>query len=61
MKLWILYNLLIVASSLLLRCTSGGSLVPKSCPTLATPRATAYQAPLSMKFARQEYWSGVGI
>ena len=26
---------------------------------LATPWTTAYQAPLSMGFSRQEYWSGV--
>ena len=26
---------------------------------LATPRTVAYQAPLSMGFSRQEYWSGV--
>ena len=26
---------------------------------LATPRTAAYQAPLSMRFSRQEYWSGV--
>ena len=29
------------------------------CPTLATPRTAARQAPLSMGFPRQEYWSGV--
>ena len=33
----------------------GGGLVAKSCPTLAMP----YQAPLSMGFSRQEYWSGL--
>ena len=26
---------------------------------LGTPWTTAYQAPLSMRFARQEYWSGL--
>ena len=26
---------------------------------LATPWTTAYQAPVSMGFSRQEYWSGV--
>ena len=26
---------------------------------LATPRTAAYQAPLSMGFSRQEYWSGL--
>ena len=28
---------------------------------LATPRTTAYQAPPSMRFSRQEYWSGGAI
>ena len=28
---------------------------------LATPWTAAYQAPLSMGFARQEYWSGVPL
>ena len=28
---------------------------------LATPWTTAYQAPLSMGFARQEYWSGLPL
>ena len=32
-------------------------LVSKLCPTPATPRTVAYQAPLSMGFSRQEYWS----
>ena len=34
-----------------------GALVAKSCPTLATPRTVVCQAPLSMGFSRQEYWS----
>ena len=33
--------------------------VTKSCPTLATPWTVAHQAPLSMGFSRQEYWSGL--
>ena len=33
--------------------------VAKSCPTLVTPWIVAYQAPLSMGFSRQEYWSGL--
>ena len=37
----------------------GGGLVAKSCPTLATPWTVACQAPLSMGFSRQEYWSGL--
>ena len=32
-------------------------LVAKSCPTLVTPWTVAHQAPLSMGFSRQEYWS----
>ena len=35
--------------------------VAQSCPTLATPWTAAYQAPLSMGFSRQEYWSGVPL
>ena len=37
----------------------GGGLVAKSCPTLAIPWTVACQAPLSMRFSRQEYWSGL--
>ena len=29
------------------------------CLALATPWTVAYQAPLSMEFPRQEYWSGL--
>ena len=36
---------------------SGGGLVTKSCPTLVTPWTVALQAPLSMRFSRQEYWT----
>ena len=36
-----------------------GGLVAKSCPTLATPWTVARQAPLSMGFSRQGYWSGL--
>ena len=35
--------------------------VAQSCLTLATPWTAAYQAPLSMGFSRQEYWSGVPL
>ena len=35
----------------------GGSLVGKSCPTLAIPWTVARQASLSMGFSRQKYWS----
>ena len=36
----------------------GGGLVAKSCLTLVTPWTVAHEAPLSMEFSRQEYWSG---
>ena len=34
-------------------------LVTQSCPTFAIPQTVACQAPLSMGFSRQEYWSGL--
>ena len=34
-----------------------GGLVSQFCPTLVTPWTVACQAPLSMGFSRQEYWS----
>ena len=34
-------------------------LVAQSCPTLATLWTVACQAPLSMGFSKQEYWSGL--
>ena len=37
----------------------GGGLVAKSYPTPAMPGTVAHQAPLSMGFSRQEYWSGL--
>ena len=36
-------------------------LVAKSCWTLATPRTVGCQAPLSMGFPRQKYWSGLPL
>ena len=38
---------------------SSGGLDDKLCLTLATPWTIARQAPLSMGFSRQEYWSGL--
>ena len=35
--------------------------VSQSCPTLSDPWTVAYQAPPSMGFSRQEYWSGVPL
>ena len=45
--------------SLSYRWSGGRGLVTKLCLTLATPQAVACQAPLSMGFSRQEYWSGL--
>ena len=42
-----------------LKWYGGGGLVAKPCLSLATPWTVAPQAPLSMGFSRQEYWSGV--
>ena len=36
-----------------------GGLVAKSCPILAIPWTVTCQAPLSRRFSRQEYWSGL--
>ena len=33
----------------------------KLCSTLVTPWTVAYQAPLSTRFPRQEYWSGLSF
>ena len=35
--------------------------VAQSFPTLATPWTAAHQAPPSMGFSRQKYWSGVPL
>ena len=47
----------------LLQCmkVKSESKVTQSCLTLATSWIAAYQAPLSMGFSRQEYWSGVPL
>ena len=39
--------------------SGGGGVVAKSHLTLATPWTVTCQAPLSMGFSRQEYWSGL--
>ena len=46
-------------SFLICKMGLGGALLAKSCPTLVTPWTVACQAPLSMGFSRQEYWSGL--
>ena len=52
-----------VGCHFLLQCmkVKSESEVAQSCPTLATPRSAAHQAPLSMGFSRQKYWSGVPL
>ena len=49
-----------VGCHFLLQCmkVQSESEVAQSCPTLATPWTAAYQAPPSMGFSRQKYWSG---
>ena len=39
--------------------TSISSLVTKLCLTLVTPLTVSHQTPLSMRFPRQKYWSGL--
>ena len=39
----------------------GGGFVAKLHPALATPWTVARQAPLSIRFPRQEYWSGLSF
>ena len=38
---------------------TGGGLVAQSCPVLVNPWTVAWQAPLSVGFSKQEYWSGL--
>ena len=47
-----------VGCHFLLQCMKVKS---ESVRLLETPWTTAYQAPLSMGFSRQEYWSGVPL
>ena len=39
--------------------TNSSSLVTKLCLTLVTPWTVSHQAPLCMRFPRQQYWSGL--
>ena len=50
-----------VGCHFLLQCVKlkSESEVAQLCPTLATQWTAAYQAPPSMGFSRQEYWSGM--
>ena len=47
----------------LLQCmkVKSKSEVAHSCPTTSNPMSAAYQAPPSMGFSRQEYWSGLPL
>ena len=49
----------LTAANNLILVDGGGGLITKSCPTLVTPWTVVHQAPLSMEFPRQEYWSRV--
>ena len=40
-------------------CTAASTKAIQLCLTLCDPRTIAHQAPLSMGFSRQEYWSGL--
>ena len=52
-----------VGCHFLLQCmkVKSESEVTQSCLTLTTPWPAAYQAPPSMGFSRQEYWSGLPL
>ena len=52
-----------VGCHFLLKCmkVKSQSEVAQSYPTLSDPWTAAYQAPLSMGFSRQEYWSGLPL
>ena len=59
-SLWFLLSLKLGLGHLVIgQSEHGGGLVAKSCLTLATPWTVTCQAPLSMGFPRQEYWSGL--
>ena len=46
-------------TSLCITGSESESEVAQLCPTLCNRWTVAYQAPLSMGFSRQEYWSGL--
>ena len=52
-----------VGCHFLLQCmkVKSKSEVTQSCLTPSDPMDAAYQAPLSMGFARQEYWKGMPL
>ena len=43
------------------RVNESESEVAQPCPTPCDPWTVAHQAPLSMGFSRQEYWSGLAF
>ena len=55
---WIPFSFKSPQSTVFPEIYSGG-LVTKSCPTLEYSWTVACQAPLSVGFSRQEYWSGL--
>ena len=55
---WLINNMYVYVCIYVYMCGGGGGgLVAKSWPTLAIPCTVACQAPLSVGFPRQEYWS----
>ena len=52
-----------VGCHFLLQCmkVKNESKVAQSCPTVSDPWTAVHQAPPSMGFSRQEYWSGVPL
>ena len=55
-----IHTCMYISPRLMTTC-GGGGLVTKSCLTLVTPWTLARQAPLSIGFSRQEYWSGLPL
>ena len=49
----------LLSEAFLLSVFGGGGLVAKLCPTLCDPMDCSSQAPLSVGFSRQGYWSGL--
>ena len=56
---WTLQNWLMAVKTLCSLCYVCLGLVTQSCLTLCDPLDCSHQAPLSMGFPRQKYWSGL--
>ena len=56
---WYYYRFMFCTEILSSISHGGGGLVAKFCLTLVIPWTVAHQAPLSMGFSRQEYFSGL--